>query len=134
MNPLLDSRLRCAGSPRARTHHCPNLICILGQVHEVHLASNCFFGFTYSTAYRHVTISAADTVSGVLTSGGLQLNLYYVPNTYTYKVQYLELNTRIELADPKQEQVLYGTLVTEEAIEIEKDLDGDGQPEDFRLA
>ena len=74
-----------------------------------------------------------NTVSGTLTSSGLQLNLYYVPNTYTYTVKYLELNTLIELEDTKEEQVLYGTLVTEDAVEIEKDLDGDGKFENFRL-
>ena len=77
--------------------------------------------------------AATDTVSGELTGNGLQLNLYYVPNTYTYTVNYLEKDSNKVLAEPKTLSVPYGTLVTEQAIEIVKDLDGDGQVEDFRL-
>lgn len=77
--------------------------------------------------------STTDTVSGVLTANGLQLNLYYIPNTYSYTVRYLDMKTLEELEPSVTKQATYNSLVTEEALTISKDLDNDGQPEDFRL-
>lgn len=77
--------------------------------------------------------AASDTVSGTLTENGMELNLYYTRNSCTYKVQYLEYGTNAVLHDEKTETVLYNTYVTEYAVNIEIDLDGDGKYEDFQL-
>lgn len=109
-------------------------------------------GFTFSTELTHqynitdninaytntqlpgdVSFNGVDTVSGSLTNNGMQLNLYYTRNTQQYKVQYLEYGTNEVLAEEEQKTVPYGTLVTESAITIQKDLDGDGKFEDFQL-
>ena len=57
-------------------------------------------------------------VSGKLTENGLELKLYYVRNSYPYQVRYLEQGTGYELASPKGGEGLYGTIVSENAIDI----------------
>ena len=57
-------------------------------------------------------------VSGELTANGLELKLYYVRNSYPYQVRYLEQGTGHELASPKGGEGLYGTIVSENAIDI----------------
>ena len=74
-----------------------------------------------------------DTVSGKLTGYGMQLNLYYTRQVYTYTVRYLEYGTDQVLHDEKTGEAKYNQLVSENAVEIQIDLDGDGKIEDFRL-
>lgn len=74
-----------------------------------------------------------DTVSGTLGQTGLQLNLYYTRNTYSYKVQYLEQSSGAVLHDTKTVNAKYHAYVTENYVVIQKDLDGDGKNEDFQL-
>lgn len=89
--------------------------------------------YTGDTLPGAVTVSGS-TVSGTLTDNGMQLNLYYTRNTHSYKVQYLEYGTNNPLADEKTVSgVYYNQNVTESAITIQKDMDGDGKYEDFQL-
>lgn len=53
-----------------------------------------------------------------LTSEGLSIELYYVPNDYPYQVRYLEQGTGIQLHEPKNGTGKYGQTVTESAIDI----------------
>ena len=55
---------------------------------------------------------------GILTEDGLELNLYYVRNSYPYEVRYLEQGTGKQLADPKTGTGLYGQVISESAIVI----------------
>ncbi len=81
-----------------------------------------------------VRFDGVGTVSGTLTGNGMQLNLYYTRNTHSYKVQYLEYGTNEVLEEEKAvTNVYHGTLVTENAITIRRDMDGDGQFVDFQL-
>lgn len=77
--------------------------------------------------------NTTDTVSGTLSGNGMQLNLYYTRNTYTYKVQYLEYGTNAVLHPEKTEAAVYNQFVSENAVTIQLDMDGDGQFEDFQL-
>ena len=81
-----------------------------------------------------VRFDGVGTVSGTLTGNGMQLNLYYTRNTHSYKVQYLEYGTNEVLEEEKVvTNVYHGTIVTENAITIQRDMDGDGQFDDFQL-
>lgn len=91
-------------------------------------------GYDGSKLPGEVSFDGADTVSGKLTGNGMQLNLYYTRNTHTYKVQYLEYGTGEVLEEEKVvTNVFYGTIVTENAITIRRDMDGDGLFDDFQL-
>lgn len=89
---------------------------------------------TQANNARDVTFdTGTNTLSGTLTAEGLQLNLYYTRQEFEYTVRYLEFGTDEELHEPKEGTAKYGELVTENAVKIEKDLDGDGRTEDFQL-
>lgn len=78
-------------------------------------------GFTYKeTEYVVDGTKVTDVTSegAVLTEKGLEINLYYVRNEYPYQVRYLEQGTGKVLHDPKNGTALYGTSVTENAIDI----------------
>ena len=77
--------------------------------------------------------AATDTVSGTLSANGMQLNLYYTRNAHTYKVQYLEFGTEKVLHPEKTAHAKYNQFISENAVRIEIDLDGDGKNEDFQL-
>ncbi len=70
-------------------------------------------GFTYNPNIE------GTLVSGELTANGLELKLYYVRNSYPYQVRYLEQGTGNVLAPAKDGKGLYGTIVSESAIDIE---------------
>ena len=91
-------------------------------------------GYDGSKLPGAVSFDGMGTVSGTLTGNGMQLNLYYTRNTHSYKVQYLEYGTNEVLEEEKVvTNVYHGTLVTENAITIQRDMDGDGQFDDFQL-
>lgn len=68
--------------------------------------------------FTHDPTVAGTLVRGELTENGLDLKLYYVRNSYPYQVRYLEQGTGHELASPKGGEGLYGTIVSENAIDI----------------
>lgn len=73
-------------------------------------------------------------VTANVPENGLELELYYDRNTFSYRVQYLEYGTNTVLSDTvTRTDIRYNKTVTESAIEIRKDLDGDGVAEDFQL-
>lgn len=69
--------------------------------------------------FTHDPTVAGTLVSGELTANGLELKLYYVRNSYPYQVRYLEQGTGNVLASAKDGKGLYGTIVSESAIDIE---------------
>lgn len=125
-----------------------------GEIGKDYLASaETITGFTFSdvltnqyntadkiNAYTNTSLpgdvnfaAATDTVSGTLSANGMQLNLYYTRNVHTYKVQYLEFGTEKVLHPEKTAQAKYNQFISENAVRIEIDLDGDGKNEDFQL-
>lgn len=82
-------------------------------------------GQTYSAEPMTITGFTYDsTVAGTLTSGkltesGLELKLYYKRNPYPYIVKYAEYGTGKELAKDKTGTAKYGTVHSENAIDIE---------------
>lgn len=75
-------------------------------------------GFTYIESPENPLSESPARASGKLTADGLTLNLYYVRNSYPYQVRYLEQGTGNVLASPKGGEGLYGTIVSENAIDI----------------
>lgn len=69
-------------------------------------------GYTYN--------EGISTASGVLTEGGLELDLYYDRNLYGYTVRYLEYGTNKELRAPSDYNAIYryGTVVSADAADI----------------
>ena len=68
-------------------------------------------GFTYDPDIS--------TVSGTLTLNGLELELYYHRNMYSYEVRYLDQISGEPLAEPKDDgSGKYGQVITEDAIDI----------------
>lgn len=120
------------------THYSADAITITGFTYSVsetteYNETQKINAYTGDTLPGAVTVSGS-TVSGTLTDNGMQLNLYYTRNTHSYKVQYLEYGTNNPLADEKTVPgVYYNQNVTESAITIQKDMDGDGKYEDFQL-
>jgi len=80
-------------------------------------------GFTYTKTEYVVdgkVVTEGITDKGVvLTSAGLEINLYYERNSYPYEVRYLEEGTGKQLATPKTSTGLYGEVISESAIDIE---------------
>ena len=65
-------------------------------------------------------VTTKDTeLTETLTAGGMDFRLYYKRIEYPYVVRYLELNTNIPLAAEVKGTGKYGTVVTEEAKEID---------------
>ena len=54
----------------------------------------------------------------MLSTGGLEINLYYVRSEYPYQVRYLEKGTNNVLHEPKDAKGKYGEVISESAIEI----------------
>ena len=79
-------------------------------------------GFTYTKTEYVVdgkVVTEGITDKGVvLTSAGLEINLYYERNSYPYEVRYLEEGTGKQLATPKTSTGLYGAVISESAIDI----------------
>ncbi len=79
-------------------------------------------GFTYmKTEYWVGAAEVTDvTTDGAeLTTGGLEIKLYYDRNSYPYKVRYLEQDTGKELSGPEEGTGEYGQVIFERAINID---------------
>ena len=72
-------------------------------------------------------------LSGMLGEAGLELNFYYTRNLYPYEFRYMLQGTDTVLEEPETGLAGFDTVVTEACREIRKDLDGDGNLEDYRL-
>lgn len=106
---------------------------IIGNSYSAVALNITGFNFDYATA-NEVRIEAGQPVSGQIPEEGLQLKLYYNRTLHKYTVKYLEQGSNQVLANEKLvEGVRYKTVVTEYAVNIEKDMDGDGKFEDFQL-
>lgn len=91
-------------------------------------------GFTFKEATANgVKIEGSQSIESQVPATGLQLNLYYSRMEYEYTVRYLEVGTNEILSQDQVKTAKYNEIVTEAAINIEKDMDGDGKFEDFQL-
>ena len=79
-------------------------------------------GFTYKEVKYFVgenQVTENITEDGaVLTENGLQINLYYVRNSYPFEVRYLEEGSGKQLANPKTGTGKYGEMISESPITI----------------
>lgn len=92
------------------------------------------FTFDHATANDAPVTPENNMVTAVVPESGLELKLYYNRKTFSYTVQYLEYGTNTVLFGPvTRTDIRYNKTVTEQAIDIQKDLDGDGVVEDFQL-
>lgn len=110
---------------------------IIGSDYTASILNITGFDFDHATA-NDVTIESGQQITSQVPETGLQLKLYYKREVYAYRVRYLEFGTDEELAPDKfggdhGETARYNEVVTEYAIDIEKDMDGDGKFEDFQL-
>lgn len=76
-------------------------------------------GFTFE--YATVNGEGTDKAPGVaLTTAGLELELYYTRNNYTYTVRHIDSSTNQNIVDPETKSAPFGKTVAESA----KDFDG----------
>jgi len=110
---------------------------IIGSNYTASILNITGFDFDHATA-NDVPIESGQQITSQVLATGLQLKLYYKREVYAYRVRYLEFGTDAELAPDKfggddGKTARYNEVVTEYAINIEKDMDGDGKFEDFQL-
>ena len=90
-----------------------------GSVYTVPNPPKAIEHFTWAQGYNDGT--NVEKLTGTVTVGQiLELWVYYTRDQYNYKVQYLDEDTGLAVADPKLvEDVKWGSTVTEEALTIE---------------
>lgn len=79
-------------------------------------------GYTYKKIKYVVDgeeVTDITTAGAKLTENGLEINLYYIPNSYPYQVRYLEQGSGKVLHDPKNGIGVFGQSITETAIDIQ---------------
>lgn len=98
---------------------------IIGDINGYYTAKSIeISGFTYKNIEYVVdgeVLDENELVDGKakLTEAGLEINLYYVRNSYPYEIRYLKQGTGMELHAPEKDTAPYDQVISANAVAIE---------------